>query len=311
MSASVPPEKGRILGLPKTRLPLVAVQIWTPPSQAEVAAMPGPPLYPTDKWDQARAVLQESIRDRQVQAERAAREQKKQRTAEEPASRLPIEPMPQEKRREGVTAPPPPAETVVTERLDYPSPPPAAGGAHTATPEGHSRAAAPSDGEPASVHQLVRQRPEDAAQMVRTLLIEAEGQGPSLPSGQLPAMARVAVLFVGLGQDLSGEVLKYLSDYAVEEITQAIANLKNVSVAQQDKVLEEFKGQLLAGAWVGQGGIDFARQVLERGVGPRKAQEILDRVMHTTSSGFFMLKNVAPSQLAPFISQEHPQTIAL
>jgi flagellar motor switch protein FliG len=127
----------------------------------------------------------------------------------------------------------------------------------------------------------------------------------------LPVMTKVAILFVALGQEASGEVLKYLSDYEVEEITQAIANLKNVSVAQQDKVLEEFEQHMLAGAWVSQGGMDFARQALERAVGPRRAQEILDRVMHTVSSGFFMLKNVAPDQIAPFISQEHPQTIAL
>ena len=127
----------------------------------------------------------------------------------------------------------------------------------------------------------------------------------------LPIVVKVAILFVALGQEAAGEVLKYLSDYEVEEITQAIANLKNVSVAQQDKVLEEFEQHMLAGAWVSQGGMDFARQALERAVGPRRAQEILDRVMHTVSSGFFMLKNVAPDQIAPFISQEHPQTIAL
>ncbi len=127
----------------------------------------------------------------------------------------------------------------------------------------------------------------------------------------LPVMTRVAILFVALGQEASGEVLKYLADFEVEEITQAIANLKNISVAQQDKVLEEFEQHMLAGAWVSQGGLDFARQALERAVGPRRAQEILDRVMHTVSSGFFMLKNVAPDQIAPFISQEHPQTIAL
>ena len=65
------------------------------------------------------------------------------------------------------------------------------------------------------------------------------------------------------------------------------------------------------GAGVTRGGLDSPRQALERAVGPRRAQEILDRVMHTVSSGFFMLKNVAPDQIAPFISQEHPQTIAL
>jgi flagellar motor switch protein FliG len=67
----------------------------------------------------------------------------------------------------------------------------------------------------------------------------------------------------------------------------------------------------MAGEWISQGGIDFARSALERAVGPRKAQEILDRVSNKVSSGFYMLKDVAPEQIAPFISHEHPQTVAL
>jgi len=62
---------------------------------------------------------------------------------------------------------------------------------------------------------------------------------------------------------------------------------------------------------VGQGGADFARQALERAVGPRNAQEILDRLSSQISSGFYMLRNVPPDQIAPFISHEHPQSIAL
>jgi flagellar motor switch protein FliG len=79
----------------------------------------------------------------------------------------------------------------------------------------------------------------------------------------------------------------------------------------QDNVLQEFEELLLAGEWVSQGGIDFARGALERAVGPRKAQEILDRVSSSITSGFYMLKNVSPEQIAPFISHEHPQTVAL
>ncbi len=134
--------------------------------------------------------------------------------------------------------------------------------------------------------------------------VEGEEEG-------LPTMQRVAILFVALGQETCGEVMKYLTDYEIEEITQAVANLKNVSVDMQDKVLEEFEQHLLAGEWVSQGGMDFARGALERALGPRKAQEILDRVASTVSSGFFILKNAAPEQIAPFISHEHPQTIAL
>ncbi|MEW6755652.1 MAG: flagellar motor switch protein FliG [Candidatus Latescibacterota bacterium] len=128
---------------------------------------------------------------------------------------------------------------------------------------------------------------------------------------ELPLQQKVAVVMVALGEEVSGEVMKHLSDYEIEEITQCIASLKNISVDVMDKVLEEFEQHLLAGEWVSQGGVDFARAALERAVGPRKAQEILERVTTRVSSGFYMLKNVAPDQIAPFISHEHPQTIAL
>jgi len=122
---------------------------------------------------------------------------------------------------------------------------------------------------------------------------------------------RVAVLMVALGQESAAEVLKFLSDFEIEQITHTIAELKHLPIEVQDEVLAEFEQHLLAGEYMSQGGIDFARGTLERAVGPRKAQEILDRVMSTVSSGFYLLKNVPAEQLAPFISHEHPQTIAL
>ena len=139
---------------------------------------------------------------------------------------------------------------------------------------------------------------------------EGEG-GPEEEESELPVMQKVAILMIALGEESSGEVMKHLSDFEVEEITQAIAALKNVPTELMTQVLEEFEQLLLAGEWVSQGGIDFARSALERAVGPRKAQEILDRVATRVSSGFYMLKNVSPDQIAPFISHEHPQTIAL
>ena len=137
-----------------------------------------------------------------------------------------------------------------------------------------------------------------------------EGAQEEEESG-LPTMQKVAILMVALGEESSGEVMKHLSDIEVEEITQAIAALKNVPTELMTQVLEDFEQHLLAGEWVSQGGIDFARSALERAVGPRKAQEILDRVSSRVSSGFYILKNVSPDQIAPFISHEHPQTIAL
>ena len=128
---------------------------------------------------------------------------------------------------------------------------------------------------------------------------------------EIPTLRKVAILFLALGEESSGEVLKHMSNFEVEEITQEIAALKNIPTDVMTGVLEDFEQHLLAGEWVSQGGIDFARSALERALGPRKAQEILDRVATRVSSGFYMLKNVSPDQIAPFISHEHPQTIAL
>jgi flagellar motor switch protein FliG len=127
----------------------------------------------------------------------------------------------------------------------------------------------------------------------------------------MSARVKVAILMIALGQDTTAEVMKYLTDLEVEQIAQSISELDVVTTEQEDEVLEEFEQLLLAGKYVSQGGIDFARGALEKALGPRKAQALLDRVNSTTSSGFYMLRNVDPAQIVPFISKEHPQTISL
>jgi flagellar motor switch protein FliG len=128
---------------------------------------------------------------------------------------------------------------------------------------------------------------------------------------ELTSRQKVAVLMISLGQDTTAEILKYLNDYEIEDIAQTIAELKTVTTEQEDEVLEEFEQLLMAGKYISMGGIDFARGALEKAIGPRRAQQMLDRVSATTSGGFYLLRNIAPNQIAPFISKEHPQTIAL
>ncbi|MBT4502759.1 MAG: hypothetical protein HOC74_33815, partial [Gemmatimonadetes bacterium] len=103
---------------------------------------------------------------------------------------------------------------------------------------------------------------------------------------EIPQMQKIAIIMVALGEEISGEVMKHMSEYEVEEITQAIAGLKSLSSDVVDRALEDFEQHLMAGEWVSQGGADFARAALERAVGPRKAQEILERVTSKVSSGF-------------------------
>ena len=127
----------------------------------------------------------------------------------------------------------------------------------------------------------------------------------------LQARTKVAILMIALGQETTAEVMKYLTAYEIERIAESISELEVVTTEQEDEVLEEFEQMLIAGQYVSQGGMDFARGALEKAMGPRKAQSLLDRVSSTTSSGFYMLRNVDPNQIIPFIAKEHPQTIAL
>ena len=171
--------------------------------------------------------------------------------------------------------------------------------ASTALPEGV---------EEGSVQALVWKRPERAARLVRTtMLLEQEpGEEP-----EMPLMQKMAVLFVALEERVSGALMKHLSDFEIEEIALAIGALGKTARATADAVLAEFGQQLQADEKILRGGVDFARQALEEAMGPRKAEEILERINTRATSGFYMLKNTAADQIAPFISNEHPQTIAL
>jgi len=125
------------------------------------------------------------------------------------------------------------------------------------------------------------------------------------------ARQRAAIIMVALGEECAGDIMRYLGDYDIEELTEAITALRSVPTEVQDRALEEFEQHLLAGEWISQGGADFARGVLERAVGARRAQEIMERVQMDVGTGFQLLRTASAEQIAPFICHEHPQTIAL
>lgn len=157
--------------------------------------------------------------------------------------------------------------------------------------------------------RMVAKRPETAARLVRAMAMRADEEGQG--EGHSPLVEQLGALFVALGPNLSGEVMKYLADPDIEVITQAVTEQRTVSAEAQRSALEDFAHQLQAGELTAEGGVDFAREALERAVGPVKAQHILNRVASPVPTGLYMLNRVPADQVAPFISHEHPQTIAL
>jgi len=181
--------------------------------------------------------------------------------------------------------------------------PPSPASAAESAPPPRPRLPRPEWLEEGSVKAMVWDHPENAAMLLRTMLREEDvGDATRRQAG---------IVMLALGQEVAPEILKYLVDFELEEIAQMVAGLKDISAEMLEAELEEFRRHLQAGEWTTVGGMDYARGMLERAVGPRRAREIQDRVIRSVSSGFYMLKNVAPEQVAPFISHEHPQTIAL
>jgi flagellar motor switch protein FliG len=126
----------------------------------------------------------------------------------------------------------------------------------------------------------------------------------------LPSWQKIAVLLVALGDELAADLMRQLDDDEAVELTKALVELKRVPQDVQDRVLAEFEEGLLRDGQVS-GGAAYAHQVLERALGPDRAREMVERAVGRTPQGFDLLRDVDPARVAPFIAQEHPQTIAL
>ena len=122
------------------------------------------------------------------------------------------------------------------------------------------------------------------------------------------------MLIVLMGEEISGEVLRNLSEDEIDEISREIATLGTVAPENAEKILEECYQMQLAHNFVIKGGVDYARKLLMNAFGPEHAKKLLDRLMKTLgseSASFDALQKADPQQLAKFIHAEHPQTIAL
>ena len=128
----------------------------------------------------------------------------------------------------------------------------------------------------------------------------------------IPGPKKAAIVMVALGREASAEILKGLAENEVEMLTKESARLEGVTPEMREAALQEFHTMGLAQQYVSQGGIDFAKELLETTYGPARAQEILAKITKAIrTTGFHMLSDIDANQLVNFIQKEHPQTIAL
>ncbi|MBK5251270.1 MAG: flagellar motor switch protein FliG [Peptostreptococcaceae bacterium] len=130
---------------------------------------------------------------------------------------------------------------------------------------------------------------------------------------ELNGVEKAAVLFISLGSEKSSKILKMLPEPMIEKITYGIANITSVEPKVRDSILLEFVEMNKAREHIRQGGIDYARDILTRALGNKRAQNIIDNLspVAMNKKPFSIARETDPMQVLKTIVNEHPQTIAL
>lgn len=124
---------------------------------------------------------------------------------------------------------------------------------------------------------------------------------------------KTSILLLQLGEDVTANVFTSLNVEAITEVSKYIAASKSIERAIATAVLEEFYAIFQSNQYITSGGLEYAREILYKALGPEEAKKVIDRLSKSLQStqNFAYLSKIKPSQLADFILNEHPQTIAL
>ena len=129
---------------------------------------------------------------------------------------------------------------------------------------------------------------------------------------KLTGLQKSAILLIALGPERSATIFKHLKEEEIEELTLEIANTRSITPQVKDEVIDEFYQVCLAQQYIAEGGITYAKELLEKALGSEKALDVIGKLTASLQvKPFEFIRKTDPSQLLNFIQDEHPQTIAL
>jgi len=150
--------------------------------------------------------------------------------------------------------------------------------------------------------------------MAKTAIVPGAAATGSKKKGakEFTGRQKAAIFLVTIGSEVSVEIFKFLREDEIETITFEIARLETIDAEQKDAILQEFQELMMANQFISTGGIDYARELLEKSLGSQKAIDIINRLTSSLQvRPFDFIRRTDPAHLLNFIQQEHPQTIAL
>ncbi|AQQ54132.1 flagellar motor switch protein FliG [Planococcus lenghuensis] len=128
----------------------------------------------------------------------------------------------------------------------------------------------------------------------------------------LNGLQKAAVLLVGLGPEASAGIFKQLSEPEIDQLTLEISNIRHLKSSEMEDVLNQFYGMILAQDYMSEGGLDYARNVLEKALGKEKALDTIGRLTSRLQvKPFNFARRADPNQIYNILQHEHSQTIAL
>lgn len=131
-------------------------------------------------------------------------------------------------------------------------------------------------------------------------------------NSEITGVQKAAVLLIALGPEKSSKIFKHLKEDEIEQLTLEIANTRSVSPATKEQVLDEFYEICLAQQYIAEGGIAYAKELLEKALGEEKAKDVIGKLTASLQvRPFEFVRKTDASQMLNFIQDEHPQTIAL
>ena len=129
---------------------------------------------------------------------------------------------------------------------------------------------------------------------------------------RINGLQKAAILLIALGPEKSASVFKHLKEDEIEELTLEIANTRSVTPQLKEDVINEFYQICLAQQYIAEGGISYAKELLEKSFGSDKARDVIGKLTSSLQvKPFEFVRKTDASQLLSFIQDEHPQTIAL
>lgn len=130
---------------------------------------------------------------------------------------------------------------------------------------------------------------------------------------EMAGLKKAAILLISLGTETSAEIMRLLPENVIQKISYEIANIDYVKPEERDAIMEEFLEMSQAREYIIDGGINYARNLLNKALGAQRAKEVIDTMnqIQLRERPFDIARKADPQQLTNLLLNEQPQTVAL